>query len=90
MQVTYNDFTGELVKLERAPAITSATATSTATSIATSIPDVANIYAYHIKSAMDWTYCLSIYDSKKQVTHSFIGVKLEDVKFLDGTVTFGG
>lgn len=35
-------------------------------------------------------YDLSIYDSEKQVTHSFTGVKVEDVKFLGGAVTFGG
>lgn len=35
-------------------------------------------------------YDISIYDSEKQVTHSFIGVKLEDVKFLGGAVSFGG
>lgn len=52
MQVTYNGFTGELVKLERE-----------------------TIGSYTL-------YILSIYDSEKQVTHSFTGVKLEDVKFL--------
>lgn len=59
MKVSYNGFTGELVKLERAfcrPA----------------------------------SYDLSIYDSEKQVTHSFTGVKLEDTKFLGGVVSFGG
>lgn len=35
-------------------------------------------------------YDLSIYGSEKQVTHSFSGVKLEDVKFLGGAVSFGG
>ena len=35
-------------------------------------------------------YNLSIYDSEKQVTHSFTCVKLEDVKFLGGAVSFGG
>lgn len=35
-------------------------------------------------------YDLSIYDSEKKVTYSFTGVKLEDVKFLCGEVTFGG
>lgn len=34
-------------------------------------------------------YDLSIYDSEKRVTHSFIGVKMEDVKFNCGTVSFG-
>lgn len=36
------------------------------------------------------SYALFIYDSEKQVTHSFTGVNLEDVKFLGGTVVFGG
>lgn len=31
-----------------------------------------------------WTYGLHIYDSEKRVTHSFTGVKLEDMKFLAG------
>ena len=35
-------------------------------------------------------YDLSIYDSEKQVTHSFTGVRLEDVKFSGGEVSFGG
>lgn len=35
-------------------------------------------------------YDLSIYDSEKKVTYSFTGVKLEDVKFLGGAVSFGG
>lgn len=56
MQVSYNGFTGELVKLERH-----------------------TVYCY---------YDLSIYDSEKQVTHSFTGVNLEDVKFLGGEVSF--
>lgn len=62
MQVTYNGFTGELVKLERKPQ-----------------PMFERYF-----------YDLSIYDSEKQVTHSFAGVKLEDVKFLGGEVTFDG
>lgn len=35
-------------------------------------------------------YNLSIFDGDKAVTHSFTGVKLEDVKFLGGAVAFGG
>lgn len=35
-------------------------------------------------------YDLSIYDSEKQVTHSFTGVNLEDVKFLGGTAIMSG
>ena len=64
MQVTYNDFTGDLVKLERE-----------------------DLSVFGVK---DRIYNLSIYDSEKQVTHSFTGVKLEDVRFSGGTVTFGG
>lgn len=33
-------------------------------------------------------YSLSIYDSEKRATHSFTDVKLEDVKFLGGEVSF--
>ena len=58
MQVTYNGFTGELVKLEKT-------------------------------FCKPQFYDLSIYDSEKQVTHSFTGVKFEDMKFLGGAVTFG-
>ncbi len=35
-------------------------------------------------------YDLSIYDEEKNVIHSFTGVKLEDVKFSGGAVSFGG
>lgn len=35
-------------------------------------------------------YDLNLYDSEKQITYSFTGVKLENVKFLVGAVTFGG
>lgn len=38
----------------------------------------------------DSVYDLSIYDSEKRVTHSFTSVKMEDVKFLCGVVSFGG
>ena len=62
MQVTYNGFTGELVKLERE-----------------------DLRAFGVK---DRIYNLSIYDSEHRVTHSFAGVKLEDVKFLSGEVSF--
>ena len=64
MRVTYNGFTGELVKLERE-----------------------DLRAFGMK---DRVYDLSIYDSEKQVTHSFTGVRLEDVKFSGGEVSFGG
>lgn len=35
-------------------------------------------------------YDLSIKDREKHVVHSFTGVKLSDVKFLGGAVTFDG
>lgn len=66
MQVSYNGFTGELVKLEKM--------------------DTLLLRPYVQRDI----YNLSIYDSEKQVTHSFTGVKLEDVKFLGGAVSFGG
>ena len=62
MQVTYNGFTGELVKLERKPQ----------------------------PMFQRYFYDLSIYDSEKQVTHSFTDVKLEDMKFSSGAVSYGG
>lgn len=64
MQVSYNGFTGELVKLEKM--------------------DTLLLQPYVQRDI----YNLSICDSEKQVTHSFTGVKLEDVKFLGGAVTF--
>lgn len=70
MQVTYNGFTGELVKLERVPR------------------DRADVPIGAKFSRLPFD--LSIYDSEKNVTHSFTGVKLEDVKFLGGAVSFGG
>ena len=33
-------------------------------------------------------YDISIYDGEKKVTHSFTGVKLEEVQFSGGTVSF--
>lgn len=63
MQVTYNGFTGELVKLERIKC-----------------PPLNGAYIYDI----------SIYDDENRGTHSFTGVKLEDVKFSGGAVTFDG
>lgn len=60
MQVTYNGFTGELVKLQQYSCVTNG-----------------------------WLYELDIYDSEKKCTHLFTGVKLEDVKFLGGEVSFG-
>lgn len=72
MQVTYNGFTGELVKLEKKET------------------------GLYILSPFDtekqpvFRYDLNLYDSEKQITYSFTGVKLENVKFLVGAVTFGG
>lgn len=66
MQVSYNGFTGELVKLEKMDAL---------------------LLQPYVQRDI---YNLSIYDSEKQVTHSFTGVKLEDVKFLGGAVSFSG
>lgn len=64
MQISYNGFTGELVKLENMGHEFARSGTSI------------NFYG------------LSIFDSGKQVTHSFAGVKLEDIKFLNGEVSF--
>lgn len=64
MQVSYNGFAGELVKLEKM--------------------DTLLLQPYVQRDI----YNLSIYDSEKNVTHSFAGVKLEDVKFLGGEVSF--
>lgn len=36
-----------------------------------------------------FSYDISIYDGEKQANISFTGVRLEDVKFLGGAVTFG-
>ena len=75
MQVTYNGFTGELVKMERLPTVRTMTT---------------NVISGHTVYQKDIIlYDLSIYDSEKQVTHSFTGVKLEDVKFHGGAVSFG-
>jgi len=71
MQVTYNGFTGEMVKLEKKET------------------GAYKITPYDMYKRPVYGYDLSIYDSEKQVTHSFTGVKLEDVKFLGGAVTFG-
>lgn len=70
MQVSYNGFTGELVKLEKEPGMIGLT-------------DDGKVYARV-------SYELSIYDSEKQVTHLFTGVKLEDVEFMGWVVSFGG
>lgn len=67
MQVSYNGFTGELVKLE-------------ATYLS---PD-------DKESSPQSTYDLTMYDRGKKVEHYFHDVMLEDVKFVGGTVSFGG
>lgn len=70
MQVIYNGFTGELVKLERKEAVI--------TSDPFGCRGAARISVYD----------LSICDIEKHCTHFFTGVKLEDVKFLGGEVSF--
>ena len=71
MKVTYNGFTGELVKLEKKE-----------TGRYTLSP-------FDTEKHSVFGYDLALYDSEKQATISFSGVKLEDVKFLGGEVTFG-
>lgn len=63
MQVSYNGFTGELVKLERKS-------------------------VFYVPGGSGIEYELSIYDTDKKATISFNGVKLSDVKFLGGKVSF--
>lgn len=75
MQVSYNGFTGELVKLERS--------TSGKFKFPVGLTETENI-------EFEWLYDLSIYDSKNHVTHSFSGIKMKEVKFMGGVVTFGG
>lgn len=70
MRVTYNGFTGELMKLEREIGMMG-------------ITDDGLVH-------FDVRYTLTIYDSKKKVTHSFNGVKLENVKFIGIEVALGG
>ena len=72
MQVTYNGFTGELVKLEKKE-----------TGRYTVAP-------YGTEKHPVFGYDISIHNREKKATISFTGVKLEDVKFLCGEVTFGG
>lgn len=76
MQVTYNGFTGDLVKLERKH--------EQGRKFETSTDCLCGGRPYEIT-----TYDISIYESEKKVTHSFTGVKLENVKFLGGEVEFG-
>lgn len=78
MQVSYNGFTGNLVRLEQ----TTQNGEIFLTSISASESPARKFNQRY--------YNLSIYDSEKQVTHSFTGVKLEDVKFLGGAVAFDG
>lgn len=66
MQVYYNGFTGELVKLEQCKN---------------------EFFNPHAERTI---YDLFVYDREKRVTHHFTGVKLDDVKFLGGAVSFGG
>lgn len=76
MQVEYNGFTGELVKLERITKLVSADS------------NIINT-VYTPTKTID-RYNVSIYDSEKKVTISADGVKLSDIKFLGGSVSFGG
>ena len=71
MQVTYNGFTGELVKLEKKE-----------TGRYTLSP-------FDTEKHPVFGYDLTLYDSEKQVTHSFTGVKQEDMKFSGVEVSFG-
>jgi len=43
-----------------------------------------------VRQYIPYLYDLSIYDSEKKATHSFTGVKLENVKFLGVSVIFDG
>lgn len=66
MKVTYNGFTGELVKLEKYENDKAA------------------------RRGGGPLYDLAIYDSEAKATHCFEDVKLENVKFMGGVMTFGG
>lgn len=73
MKVSYNGFTGELVKLE----------------VTTNIKGTLQINgADYSKEVFERKYNLEIYDSEKKVTHSFTNVNLKDVKFLGCSVSF--
>lgn len=74
MQVTYNGFTGELVKLERK-----------ATQIFSYKPDgEMNAKTFFVEPGFN----LVIYNESNGEIRAFSDVKLEDVKFLGGAVTF--
>ena len=72
MQVTYNGYTGELVKLEKK---------ETGRYMVT---------PYDTAKHPVFGYDISIYDREKKATISFTGVKLGNVKFGGGAVTFDG
>jgi len=76
MKVSYNGFTGDLVKLVKLERTLSGKIC---------LPVNLSGKPYHQRF-----YDLSIYDNEKKVTHSFTDVKLEDVKFLGGAVVFDG
>lgn len=76
MKVFYNGFTGELVKLERK--VNTRTETLNCINAVYTVCDGKESLYYN----------LSIYDSEKNVTHSFENVKLSDVKFIGGAVSF--
>lgn len=76
MQVTYNGFTGDLVKLERY------------SQSVIKVPDDDG----ELKITNFWigdTWDVLILDKEKAEFRHFTGVNLEDVKFLGGAVTFG-
>lgn len=75
MQATYNGFTGELVKLEKLEKKETGRYTVT---------------PYGTEKHPVFGYDISIYVREKKATISFTGVKLEDVKFSGGAVTFDG
>lgn len=76
MQVSYNGFTGELLKLERK-----------ATQIFSYKPDgEMQAKTFFVEPGFN----LVIYDEGKGEIRAFSDVKLEDVKFFGGAVSFGG
>lgn len=77
LKAEYNGFTGELVKLERKEG-----------AITEDVGEVHTINAIYRLQKATIRYDLSIYDAEKKATISFDGVKLKDIKFLGGAVSF--
>lgn len=77
MKVTYNGFTGELVKLERY-----------CKSVIKVPVDGGELKTTNLCIGDTWD--VLIFDKEKAEFRHFTGVKLEDVKLLGGAVTFGG